>query len=83
MQIQWYNSIIPFNPLPDASDSESTNSQTPASGEFQCIMLPNCKGTNSSKMICNVYRSPSYKEDNFLFEIVQINIKQYLIIQCY
>ena len=35
-------------------------------GEFQAIRIRNCKGTNESKIIVNVYRSPSNKESEFI-----------------
>ncbi len=41
------------------SDIENT------SGEFQFVKIHNCKGFNKTKIIANVYRSPSRSVDNF------------------
>ena len=34
-------------------------------GEFLAIRIRHCKGSNESKVICNIYRSPSHKEPDF------------------
>ena len=34
-------------------------------GEFLVVRIRHCKGSNESKIICNIYRSPSHKEPDF------------------
>ena len=47
-----YEKIVPLHPNPD---SENLN------GEFQFIKIEECKGFQQTKIIANVYRSPSRK----------------------
>ena len=48
--------IESFAPNPDIENT---------SGEFQFVKIHNCKGFNKTKIIANVYRSPSRSVDNF------------------
>ncbi|MCP4456642.1 MAG: endonuclease/exonuclease/phosphatase family protein, partial [Cytophagales bacterium] len=45
-----------FNPNPDPTNT---------SGEFQFIKIHQCKGFNSTKIIANIYRSPSRNVESF------------------
>ena len=48
--------IEPFDPNPDPSN---------VNGEFQFIKIHECKGFKQTKIIANIYRSPSRKSDMF------------------
>ena len=50
------NKIEPYDPNPDPSNF---------SGEFQFIKIHECKGFNQTKIVGNVYRSPSRKAETF------------------
>ena len=48
--------IEPFDPNPDSTDF---------SGEFQFIKINKCKGFQQTKILANIYRSPSRKAESF------------------
>ena len=65
-----FEKIEPFDPKDDPSDS---------SGEVQFFKIHNCKGFNRTKIIGNIYRSPSRSPGNFvnLFDSVCRNLNRH------
>ena len=50
----------------DIKEFEPQIDTTNCSGEFQLIKIHKCKGFNSTKVVGNIYRSPSGSPDNFV-----------------
>ena len=56
-------------------DPDKNNTQKIESGEFQFIKIHNCKGFKQTKIISNVYRSPSKRPQSFLQNLDSITRK--------
>ena len=59
-----FEKIEDFNPNPDPDNT---------CGEFQFLKLHQCKGYDSTKILVNMYRSPSRAVDGFIDILDQIN----------
>ena len=59
-----FENIENFNPSPDPENT---------SGEFQFLKLHQCKGCNSTKIVINMYRSPSRAVEGFIELLDLIN----------
>ena len=55
-----------------ATFNPSCNVENDLSGEFQFVKIHNCKGSAGTKIIINVYRSPSKRVNNFAEKLAKV-----------